>query len=49
MGIYLLLLGDNKLVIGMQIYIQETIDFFDEDVSTKLSSPEDKNMQKVDT
>ena len=36
------ILDNNKLAIGMKSYIQEAVDFFNEEMSTKVSSPENK-------
>ena len=41
------LLDNNKLEIGMKIYIQGAIMFFDGDVSTKVSSPANQNTHDV--
>ena len=41
------LLDDNKIEIGMKGYIQEAINVFDEEMSTKVSYPENKNLHKV--
>ena len=46
-GMEIELLDNNMLTIGVKSYTQEAIDFFDEDVSTKVSSPENKNQHKV--
>ena len=40
------LLDNNNTEIATKSYIQEAIGFFDEDVSTKVSSPVNKNMHK---
>ena len=41
---YIELIDSNKISIGMNNYIQESIEIFDEDVSTKVLSAEDKNI-----
>ena len=43
---YIEILDDNKYAIGMKIYIHEAIKYFDNDMSTKWSSPENKDLQK---
>ena len=47
LGMDIELLDDNKLTIGTKIYIQESIDLFDEDVSTKVSSLAHKVYKKL--
>ena len=41
------LLDNNRLEIGTNSYIQEGVRGFDEEVYTKVSSPENKNLRKV--
>ena len=47
LGMDIGLLDDNKIEIGMKGYIQEAINVFDEEMSTKVSYPENKNLHKV--
>ena len=41
-------LADGKLSLFMKDYIEESIDSFGEEMSTKLSSPEKKGHQNID-
>ena len=41
-------LADGELSLFMKDYIEESIDFFKEKISTKVSSPAKKGLQNVD-
>ena len=47
LGMDIKLLDNNRLEIGTNSYIQEGVRGFDEEVYTKVSSPENKNLRKV--
>ena len=49
LGMYIELLDYNKFSIVMNSYIQESINLFDEEFFTKLSSPENKNLHELNT
>ena len=45
---YIEFLVDGKLSLFMKDYIEESIDLFGEEISTKVSSKENKGMQNID-
>ena len=49
LGMYIDLLENNKLEIGMKSYIEEAINFFGENLSTKVSSKANKIIHKVNS
>ena len=46
---YIELIDSNKISIGMNNYIQESIEIFDEDVSIKLLHAANKNIHELNT
>ena len=48
LGIKVEFLADGKLFLFMKDYIKESIDLFEKELSTEVSSPENKGLKNID-